>query len=435
LYENAESLLFAPEYEGLGLPILEAAEVSKPIICSNLSVFNEISEDSFYYSDPYDIQSISLAIEDAYNRKDFKYKLSTYPTFLNRYTWPHTAEKALGSLADYEIKTFPKIKIAILAPSPSGYSDIGKRLCCYILQWLSTLISIIMLRPEKTKSRFSRPNYLSHVANVYDARNFNYKTYRQYEAVVYHLGNSEFHVETIKNALYLPGFAIFHDTHLANIFHGELLEYKYISSSRLDAEKLLDNVTKQQKTSFITSLANRQQAIMVHSDYAQKAIDDNLLESVTVIKANLPVSVPKQLTTKLDTDTITIGFAGIIHPAKGLDIIEIIAKSDKFYNCKIHIFGLSLVTDEIIRQFESYPNVSVDINITDFQFQTMLSQLDILVNFRKDYRGETSAATLEAIRFGVIPIVRNVGWYKEMPDDVVIKVDDSNEIIDKLESL
>jgi glycosyltransferase involved in cell wall biosynthesis len=62
----------------------------------------------------------------------------------------------------------------------------------------------------------------------------------------------------------------------------------------------------------------------------------------------------------------------------------------------------------------------------------MLSQVDILVNFRTEYRGETSLAIIEAMRFGVVPIVKKVGWYDELPDDAVVKVINGSKLIEEL---
>ena len=75
LYANAEALLFVPEYEGLGLPILEAAEVNKPIVCSNLTLFNEISLNAFYYADPFDPLDIAEALNKAIAHENFEEKL------------------------------------------------------------------------------------------------------------------------------------------------------------------------------------------------------------------------------------------------------------------------------------------------------------------------------------------------------------------------
>jgi glycosyltransferase involved in cell wall biosynthesis len=54
----------------------------------------------------------------------------------------------------------------------------------------------------------------------------------------------------------------------------------------------------------------------------------------------------------------------------------------------------------------------------------------VFVNYRKKYQGEASQATLEAMRYGVPVLVRSdFGWYSELPDDAVIKVDTEDDII------
>lgn len=438
LYEHAEALLFVPEYEGLGLPILEAAEVGKPIVCSNLTVFNEISPTAFYYSDPFDPFSIAEALSNALNGTDLAAKVKEYPAILKKYTWIHTAEKALQAITETQATsiTSKKLRLAILTPTPSGYSAIGK-LVMQLHPAMQNYFDIdYYVETGKTNKGFTRPDYLPYITTVFPAAEFTRKKYKDYDAVLYHIGNSEFHVDTIKSALYLPGYAIFHDTHLTNIFEGELLTHGYVTQNRLYAEQALDKTINNPKASYLSSIVNNQLALIAHSAYTKEALKKTSLEtSPRTFQMKLPTIAPQQIMPKRPGQQLSIGLAGIIHPAKGLDVIESIARSSDFYDCKIHIFGLSLVPDEVIHRLQGYPNVQVDTDITDFQFQNLLSKLDILVNYRPDYRGETSLATLEAMRFGVIPIVRKVGWYDELPDTTAVKVSSQEDLLRELKRL
>jgi glycosyltransferase involved in cell wall biosynthesis len=372
------------------------------------------------------------------DRTGFARKVQEYPEILARYTWENTAELALGALDKPAAATTQtkKVKLAVLAPTPSGYSAIGK-LIMQLHPAMQEYFDIdYYVEDGKTQQGFTRPNYLPYIANVRSAQDFDRKAYKRYDAVLYHIGNSEFHMDTIKSSLYLPGYAILHDTHLALVFEGALLSYGYLHEDRLEAERLLDKKINNPKTSYTSSIINNQQALIAHSHYTQEALNDTKLEkALKTIKLNLPTATPQQPVAKKTNPQITIGLAGIIHPAKGLDIVEGLAQMEDFYDCKIHIFGLSLVTEEVISRLQAYPNVQVDTNVTDFQFQNMLSQVDVLMNFRTKYRGETSLATIEAMRFGVVPIVKKTGWYDELPDDAVIKVSNSNELATKLKAL
>jgi glycosyltransferase involved in cell wall biosynthesis len=62
LFDNCAFLVFPSEYEGLGLPVLEAIDSKKQIACSDISVFRELSATAFLFFDPLDPES-SAAIE------------------------------------------------------------------------------------------------------------------------------------------------------------------------------------------------------------------------------------------------------------------------------------------------------------------------------------------------------------------------------------
>lgn len=99
------------------------------------------------------------------------------------------------------------------------------------------------------------------------------------------------------------------------------------------------------------------------------------------------------------------------------------------------MFGFNHASPEKLAKLESFENVSVATNLSDYDFQTSFAKLDIFVNYRMIYKGETSNTTLEAMRQGVVTIVRNVGWFSELVDDVVIKVDAPEQVIPELRKL
>lgn len=88
LYAGATALIHPSLSEGFGLPILEAANYSLPIIASGIPVFREILGTSYYSFDPYDIQSIVHAIhtfEDSVIKK--------CPVLRQKYSFRHMAEQ------------------------------------------------------------------------------------------------------------------------------------------------------------------------------------------------------------------------------------------------------------------------------------------------------------------------------------------------------
>jgi glycosyltransferase involved in cell wall biosynthesis len=437
LYANADMLLFPSEYEGLGLPVLEAVVDNKKVVCSDIPVFREMSKTAFYYFDHHDPTSVANALKAAADGSDWEQKQSEYEGILKIYSWGHTARRLVKGLKRHTNKNLPenakKLKLAILAPFPSGYSAIGK-VVAELHPTFSQKFDIDYYFEAGLSGKVLRPNYLHFVSTVYYAKDFGPERYSNYDAVIYHIGNSEYHFEAIKNALYLPGFVIIHDTFLDGVFN-ELQKSGYISAKRNETERIIDSSFGSNKSSCLASIANAQLGLVVHSSYAKNALQEILAEDLPIKKANLPVSTPLYNIQDQSHSLVHIGLAGILTERKGLDIVEQIASLDQFKNCVIDIFGFNYGQKDFLKKVSKYPNVIVNTNLSDFEYQTKLAQLDILINYRHDYRGETSLTALEAMRYGAVVIVKNVGWFSELPDEAVVKVESSQDLINRLTGL
>lgn len=436
LYEETDTLLFVSEYEGLGLPILEAAEVDKPIVCSNLTVFNEMSTTAFYYADQHNPSSIANALEVAVSGAGFTKKLSSYPEIIKRYTWKNTALQTLDALSgpvrlhDNKIKP----KLAVFAPNPNGYSAIGKVIALNHHALSEHFDVEYFLEEGRSGNTFSRQSFLDSVARVRNSREFNATDYAKYDAVVYHIGNSEYHLDSIKNALHLPGYLVIHDTRLKEAYEDVLVRYAYMDQGRLEAERKLEKLFTPGNTVYMTSLVNSSLGVITHSDYAQKAIKGVASTGQIIKKLNLPAATPELKKLKIGT-RFNVGFAGIIHKAKGINIIDQIIASPDFQDVDVYIFGVPLVEAGVLERLESFPNVRIEKNLTDFEFETRLAEMDAVVSYRPSYNGETSLTVVEAMRHGVVPVVRNVGWFGELPDETVEKAKNEQDVLDCLKNL
>lgn len=63
LYRHALGFAYISFYEGFGLPVLEAMNFGKAVICSNTSSLPEVGGDAVLYCNPYDMDSIISVIE------------------------------------------------------------------------------------------------------------------------------------------------------------------------------------------------------------------------------------------------------------------------------------------------------------------------------------------------------------------------------------
>ena len=62
-YQSASAFIYPSLYEGFGIPPLEAMSYGCPVVCSNLSSIPEVVGDAAEFFNPYDFDSIKVAIE------------------------------------------------------------------------------------------------------------------------------------------------------------------------------------------------------------------------------------------------------------------------------------------------------------------------------------------------------------------------------------
>jgi glycosyltransferase involved in cell wall biosynthesis len=436
LYQNCEIVLFPTEAEGLGLPALEAVDARKKVVCSAIPVLQEINpeKDAFFYCDHENVHSISTAIKEAMS-PSAKINEKAYNSIRRRYTWDKSAERMIKGLQNAHQSAKPpktRKKLAIFSAAPSGLSGIGVTSAA-LHPVLAEYFEIDYYIERGLSGAEIRPDYLKYVATCYPAEIFGAQRYKDYDAVIYHLGNGDYHMQSIQNALYLPGYIIVHDTHLREAYR-VLRQAGLMHESRVELEEAIDKANHTKRSSYFSSIANRQLGIITHSNYAAQAMEEVLDVPVPVKKIHLPTNVP-DLAPARKSEKVTVGLAGAIAGVKGLDVIESIAQNPRFYDWDIRLFGYRHIPQQKIDELCSYDNVTVSTDISDIEFQNTFRNLDIFVNYRLAYNGETSNTTLEAMRYGVVAIVRDIGWYAELPNDVVVKVKTPEDVLTALEQL
>jgi alpha-1,3-rhamnosyl/mannosyltransferase len=92
LYGGAELFVFPSEYEGFGLPVLEAMACSAPVVCGNRSSLPEVAGEAALMCDPQDVAAFARAIEQVITDRDLRETLCARS--LDRaaqFTWERTA--------------------------------------------------------------------------------------------------------------------------------------------------------------------------------------------------------------------------------------------------------------------------------------------------------------------------------------------------------
>lgn len=104
-YKNAEAVLFPSLDEGLGLPVLEAIGYEKPVVCSDIDVFREVSSKAFYAFNPLKVSEMSSAIRSAVMRENWSARKKQYQSIQLDFTWSNTAKKIINSMISKELNT------------------------------------------------------------------------------------------------------------------------------------------------------------------------------------------------------------------------------------------------------------------------------------------------------------------------------------------
>jgi glycosyltransferase involved in cell wall biosynthesis len=432
-FSKCEMVLFPSLYEGLGMPLIEAMVYKKTIAASSIDVFLEISPNAANFFDPNSITEMSEMIERSIKQKPSNQQLMAAKGVVRDFTWENSAKLLLEhafSKNNKEKSFNDKKRMVVLGPHTTGSSAIGKFIAG-IHPVLSEHFDVDYYYERSPVDKVLRPDILGHIANYRPINELSDKIIKEYDCILYHIGNSNHHSMTLARALKFPGTVIIHDLHIGNVYE-DLYDRKLIGKDRLYGERKLDTMLPS-KSSFLQSVVNRQKAIVTHSHYSEEVISS--ITDKNVFRAQLAINTPL-FDVSSKNKVFTIGLAGILAGIKGLNTIKWIARHSEFKNDRIKLFGLNFAEAGLLEELRQIPNVEISTDLTDFEFQQNLRHLDILVNFRTKYQGEASYATLEAMRYGVPVIVRgDFGWYSELPNDAVLKADKEDQITELILSV
>lgn len=260
LYKNATALLFPPEYEGLGMPIIEAIQKNKPIACSNIAVFREMSTTAFEYFDPYSVNEVELALERTITPSTVDKK--EYAAILRRYTWENSAKKMIDHLSALpKAQPLSRRRIAVFGPSPTcNNTQVGRRL----QEWHAELSRSfdIDYYLESGDANEQRVNYLSYIVKTRQLER-GFRLPAETLPAIYHIGNGDDFAHTLFAALGRPGVTILHDLDLRKAWDS-MLQKGLISRSRLAVEEQLQSAFNQ-KAFGLVSLLKTQKAVIVFS--------------------------------------------------------------------------------------------------------------------------------------------------------------------------
>lgn len=450
LYHLCEAFVFPSWHEGFGLPALEAMACGAAVIAANTSSLPEVVGRKDALFDPYDDEAIAEKLMQVLTDTDFHSQLVRHGLEqAKQFSWDKSAKSAIAAFEKLNATTVKlplslpvnRLKLAYISPLPperSGISDYSAEL----LPSLSHFYDIDVVVAQET---ISDPWIRSH-CQIRDVDWFSTNTHI-YDRVLYHFGNSHFHQHMFDLQLQFPGTVVLHD-----FFLGHIMAHMDAANPGVWARTLYQAhgyhaVQERFSANDIWSIAwkypcnrsilEKAKGIIVHSEtsrqLAQQWLGEAFAKKITVIPLlRVPAITEKcedaRQALGIDRNAFIVSSFGILGANKQnhrLLNAWIASPLSKDKRCVLIFVGEnhnSVYGNELLTAIQN-SGCSERIHITGWtdtaQFRLYLAAADIGVQLRTLSRGETSAAVLDCMNYGLPTIVNANGSMADLPKDAV----------------
>ncbi|MET4578504.1 glycosyltransferase [Ottowia thiooxydans] len=456
LYNLCKAFVFPSWHEGFGLPALEAMACGRAVIGSNCTSIPEVIGCSDALFDPHDDQSITTKLERVLLDEPFRIKLQAHSLRqAAEFSWEKSAKLTLSAIETYHLEknysekarevpgTRPLLAyVSPLPPERSGIAEYSAELLPELAKYyeIEIILSQKELGPSWIREKFQRRTVKWFREN-----------YSCYDRVIYHFGNSSFHTHMFELLQQVPGTVVLHDFFLSGVLAheewtgvkpGSWIEALYASHGYAAVQERLSASTPEEviwKYPCNHAVLQDAQGIIIHSEtsralarswYGAEAGSD--WECIPLLRQ--PVSSDKARSDRaradlgLRQDQFVVCSFGLLNAAK-LNHRLLTAwlnselAADK--NCILVFVGENAkgkYADSIVRAIED-SQCAGRIRITGWTdiecFKSYLLAADVGVQLRTLSRGETSAAVLDCMNYGVATIVNAHGSMADLPPDGV----------------
>lgn len=432
LYEKAYAFIFPSLYEGLGMPVIEALEYNLPILCSNNSSLPEVSGEAALYFSPTNIEEMAQKIYDIWTKTELRAKLARNSFEQYKKLQNNSVGNALLNSYNRAIDEHPSknLKICMVSPMPPELSGVAE----YASELAATMsgvtdITVVDSMTEESEAR---------------------KKIRESDVCIFQMGNSGAHMFMGPLLDERCDLLVLHDVFLLGYW------YYILAHVNNDPKALIDFVCKWEgnaaadymravfggqvsleldRLQLNDPIVSKAKAILVHNQWAAEKIRQKHPWVHTLI---LPHPYPPPGTDTLpnvrkqygiDDQCFLIGSYGIVWDTKmPREIIRSFASVIKQgINSKLVFVGPvdEEYRDELIELINHLGLSNLILftgRVEKEEFINFLNAADCVVNLRTMYKGESSRTLAQALSSGKPAIVSNIGAFSEMPDDVVIKV-------------
>ena len=444
LLYNACALLVFPSWrEEFGMSVLEAMRCGKAVLAANISSLPEIVGNGDALFDPFDGQDMAALIERVLTDNAFRLELERHSLKQSqRFSWDRAARRALKALKkkDEERKIKQtcqnvnnkscRLKLAYVSPLPpekTGIADYSAELIQDLTRWYE--VDVVVAQEQVSDI------YIIANCRIRSIEEFRSDT-QSYDRVLYHFGNSTFHEHMFGLLEKIPGVVVLHDFFLSGVLaHLEmsgqkpgvwtqsLMESHGYSAirERFAPEYTEENVIWRYPANL--PVLQHAQGVIAHSEFSKQLAKQWYGEKSVKEWAVIPLL--KKSVTKVhrktarqvlgfDEDAILICSFGMLGPTKlNHRVLEAWLGSSLSSDSKVHLVFVGEndageYGHQILQKINS-SKLSDRTHITGWvdneTYRHYLAAADIGVQLRSKSRGETSAAVLDCMNYGLATII------------------------------
>jgi glycosyltransferase involved in cell wall biosynthesis len=473
LYQATRLFVFPSRYEGFGLPVAEAARCGAACITSDRGSLTEVLDLPASTFDPENVDQIADMIDRGLEDAAFRGQLlAAGARSAEVHTWDHVAERSLvaySRLDDVSLHRSPsrpvrrRPRLAVVGPMPpvpSGAAVYTERVLAALdpdrfeIEIYAESVPLESWPPKVDGHRVFPAATLGTITNPYD-----------YDAVLYCLGTSRFHIDTLERCRQFPGIVWLHDANVMGLYlewaartqwelrygwRGEratrsigqiLHDEAVIAYGESGLNELPDSIDGYQEyvasgITFVAPSIVRARHVIVNSALAAaRVVEDyarSRYESPLPAMSQVPHAVPTlgfdNNASSMPGATPTVVSLGFCVPRKRPQVIvEAIAQLAQ----RVELVFVGSCAPALEREIQSIAarlGVADRVRITGYvdesEYRMWLQRAHCAVQLRDIDFGESTGTVHDAIA-AQVPVITSVSSCRELPEGTVVNVDPS----------
>lgn len=463
LYNSCKLFVFPSLHEGFGLPALEAMSCGKPVIASNTSSLPEVVGNIQALFDPHQITSITAKLEAVLGDEALRTQLAhSAIEQARKFSWDQTATSAVEAIRKLlgqhrgtpdSLRAMKRPRLAYVSPLPPGRSGISDYSAELLPELASHYRIDAIVAQESVTTLDAGINYTVRSVAWFE------ENAHLYDRVIYHFGNSTFHEHMFRLLEKIPGTVVLHDFFLSGIvanieihqgqsaFWTRELYHSHGYNAVQERINGLDTADAIWKYPCNLRVLQQAEGVIVHSNYsirlAQEWYGDNAgskWAEIPLLRAPRFPDSRKRAAAKeklgfTDSNFVVCSF-GLLGPSKLNDrLLDAWLESElsKDENCHLVYVGQNnegIYGERLLKKINA-SHCRNRIKITGWadndMFKAYLDVADAAVQLRTLSRGETSAAVLDCLNYGIATVVNANGSMADIPDACLVKLPDAFE--------